>query len=988
MMDENDTNKCEMSPYILHRFTPQQLCHHIKQWILNDIDYKSHLSQTMRIFSEYKLSGQNMRLESTHSVKCIVKKALLSFMTDDTFDIMFNCYEEWNNEDPQDVESKSARQIGDILFHYPLNNLLRRINDETIDGVQFIRLLREDNVDIIGDATGWDEDEVNQIQSVLFRHHICTESEFQKNMNHIFSTKYKGILPNVVINQIKKAMYEFDTEEIHYQIKNGMSIDAFSTRMIFLVQQFVNKEDQDLVQNMYEAIAQCFVFETEYWTCNNCGNCNFPNVINNKMRITITICTLCGMSQREQIMSKIRGRTISDHQKNNDLHFEKTPDDIDLDIQTAIHHGAFYLSCPNQNNNRHCESILRLTKTLIQYKRHLYRINGIYKGNNTNKTVHIGKYVDDNAFKSVITQCIQSIEIMTGNELKLIIKIIENNRNNTADIGTFLKNRKAFITTLQERAKISASAARRLYLETSKALRETAKINRIETENVDNDTFKQTFIASAQFIQNQTVLLTNFFEDVVDDITSFLEVDALEFAKNVSKKKRIHVGTGKKLYTKIYDALQKKIQRMQFVEFLSELDVDRISKDYHHVLKVHMDNGSKRNVENSRRFFQHTVHYEDTASEIAQCMSLDGDEKETNVQVQLNTIHSDLVHSDWRHFILGTSHHDEDMNAQAHNETNIDAKYHFGINHCHLKVNHVYDSIYDELLFNKIHHLSPVVIHNEFCKAADKAECSLSISKMYDCEYNILRNEAIGIRHVFAIKIYSAHGCSDFVAKFRSTYRQTSNSESMEHVTQRHRELYYYARSLYESVHFFGDNVDTPITAYHGLDSVLYFERFTSYFFQPISTTTELSVAHQFSQGQGMILILTTALDYLRPSGKQMRYFDVSWISAFPNEQELLFYGPCVAFQVTDIITFKPGALVPHTEELRMLRAFEKILNGQQVNWEKESHSEMLRILIKERLMEANCNTIFDERITEFGRALFNYFCAHTKTKYQLTNIL
>eukprot|EP01083_Nonionella_stella_P213468 769926_1 len=397
-MNENGTNKYAMSPYILHRLTPHQLCHHLKQWVINDIDYKSHLAQTMQIFSEYELSGHNMRLESIHSVKCIVKEALLPFMTDDTYNIMFNCYEEWNNEDPQDVESKSARQMGDILFHYPLNNLLRRIKEETIDGAHFIRLVRDDNVDIIGDTTGWDQDEVNQIHSVLFRHYISSELKFQKNMNHTFSTKYKGILPNAVINTIQKAMHEFDLDEIRYQIQNGLSIDAFTTKMLFLVQQLMKKEDDNLVQKMYVAIAECFEFEAEHWTCNNCGNSNVPNVINGKMWSTIAICILCGMPQREQIISKIRGRTIIDHQKNNDLHYEKTPDDIDLDIQTAIHHGAFYLSCPNQNNNRHCEIILKLTKTLIQYKRHLYRINGIYKGNNTNKTVHIGKYVDDNAF--------------------------------------------------------------------------------------------------------------------------------------------------------------------------------------------------------------------------------------------------------------------------------------------------------------------------------------------------------------------------------------------------------------------------------------------------------------------------------------------------------------------------------------------------------------------------------------------------------------
>ena len=52
----------------------------------------------------------------------------------------------------------------------------------------------------------------------------------------------------------------------------------------------------------------------------------------------------------------------------------------------------------------------------------------------------------------------------------------------------------------------------------------------------------------------------------------------------------------------------------------------------------------------------------------------------------------------------------------------------------------------------------------------------------------------------------------------------------------------------------------------------------------PISTTVDVNVAQRFATKKGMLLALkpdTNAID---------RYMDVSWLSAFPEEQERLFY--------------------------------------------------------------------------------------------------
>eukprot|EP01083_Nonionella_stella_P014291 40174_1 len=138
---------------------------------------------------------------------------------------------------------------------------------------------------------------------------------------------------------------------------------------------------------------------------------------------------------------------------------------------------------------------------------------------------------------------------------------------------------------------------------------------------------------------------------------------------------------------------------------------------------------------------------------------------------------------------------------------------------------------------------------------------------------------------MFALIVYV--DMTAFCTEFRSTYRQLS-SENNEDVTERHQQLYYYARSLYESIEFFGTYMSDDLKVYHGLDRVLFFSKFTTFFNQPISTTRELNIANQFSKGMGIILTLKAG------KREKAKYLSVSWLSNYPNEDEYLFYGQYV----------------------------------------------------------------------------------------------
>eukprot|EP01084_Bolivina_argentea_P091183 164168_1 len=257
------------------------------------------------------------------------------------------------------------------------------------------------------------------------------------------------------------------------------------------------------------------------------------------------------------------------------------------------------------------------------------------------------------------------------------------------------------------------------------------------------------------------------------------------------------------------------------------------------------------------------------------------------------------------------------------------------------------------------------------------------ICKFYDKKYQIIRNEAVGIRHIFAIIVYTDK--SKFCCSFRATYRKINEEIDDEQVTNRHRELYFYSRCLFESVQFYGQEMSSKSIVYHGLSIVLEFEKFTSYFNAPLSTTTSFRTAQQFSEGCGLVLSLKSAAKYINDPTKTPKYLSVSFLSSFPHEDEQLFYGSHVILQIVNIT--EAQHLTSHSKELKMFNKFQKTIMNKSVVWNDEKDHDIidaLKILIENQQNKI----IFDEHkqeepspyYTKYGNILFTHFCCHTNT--------
>eukprot|EP01084_Bolivina_argentea_P276244 471332_1 len=661
-------------------------------------------------------------------------------------------------------------------------------------------------------------------------------------------------------------------------------------------------------------------------------------------------CNLCGVSHIDSIVLKIRNHdtfimvnmeTVADDDERNDEEREdEKMDGIDTVIKKVIEFNKIDLFCWNRNDSKSCPSILRLARNLIIYKQWLSEINN-KSGDIVNTIeVDIHKFIDDKTFKNIFIQSAESVPRITQNNMKSLMKMLDDNVDDIANIETFLKtNRKTFAISIKKQTKMKPAASGKLHKEITKILKEEA-------------------------------------------------------------------------------------QRRQFGAFLSKSNLNNIDYDYHHILHSHINDGNKNSIKNVFRFYNNCIHFSDTESTIEKCTSIqreqkrtekrnsegknDSDSKESQqentiedkdmwtlkqiyYQAQLDVIHSYLVHSNWKNMVQQHTQRfkssgdneeieeeyldemEDDNNTSTQNKDKYisgEAEFGFGVVHEYDQLDSIYLSLHDEIINNNQCTLRETIFHNLLIKAINLHKVALSdqykeilICKKYDPKYQMIRNDPIAIRHVLAIIIYTDQ--SNFCTAFRKTYRKINNETTEQEVVNRHKQLYNFARCLFEAVEFFGEEMDPKLKVYHGLNCVMNFEKFTEYFNQPLSTTTSFKAAQQFSQGSGIILSLKSAATHISDLKKRPKYLSVSFLSCFPHEDEKLFYGSYVVLQIVNIT--EATNLKHHTKELKMLDNFQKTVQNQFVNWNNDINMiNALCILIKNQ--QENINNEENNKLLELDQ--------------------
>eukprot|EP01084_Bolivina_argentea_P034118 63138_1 len=924
----------------LHRFSTDDLCSKIQKWIDNDIIYENILKEFKRMSGYLPLPQK-------------IKTAFLQFVTSDTLNIISDHFDEAFNDafDEKAAVFEAEEKLCRTLYQFPARQLIGKIQNDKIDGEKIIDILQPNHDNIIYVTTGWSKQEIAQFKLVLFKDRTFTEMQLREWINHV-----SNISPTIQ-KQIEQIMIgKFDIEMLHYNIKNNKNIESFTDTLIDFLDKLklTQTDDSHLVQNTYKEIARCFVSNGKHytsatgiegldglreWVCSKCGNYNFCQHINDKMNHNLEVCQLCGLTQLDSIILKIRGDDTFTSS------IESAPSSItDMSISKDVQQVAkgFYLKCLNRTGNEACSSILRLAQFLIEYKEWIENLvkNKNAKTDISNTTqLDIEKVIGDDVYKSIFLETAKSMDRISDNDVKSLKQMLN--------------------------------------------------------DHVDN----------------------------INELKTFLQMNKKEFNQIVANPKHseINRAVGGKLFKKIKFSLHNKAGQ----HFLNNLA--SIQNYYYHILEFHIQYGTEETKTNAFGFFERVLHYNDTAEQIQKCVSIHRrsgrksrrnyqqtnqikNEKDKNsehqefneekyqkdrsawgrkqyyMQRELDTIHSFLAHPHFKQMMEQQDDNKDENSTVKQNQQYTQnhaffsqlglgqsQEYGFGEIYEHHKLKPKFKSVNEETSVNDIYKIEQNVFNDSLCKAIEKQKHALDLSHHLICkyfcpEYNLIRGELIGIRHVFAIILYT--DISAFCKEFRKTYRKLG-FETQEELIESHCQLYFYARSLFESVEFFGQKMPPSMKVYHGLGVKLLFGQYTAQFNAPLSTTPKRAIATDFTEGIGIILELKSTikksliygpafssgiygaykiydikyrkmhnmnqLTWSHVKYKQHtipNYLPVSWLSDFPAEKERLFYGS--SFQITNIIEVDNNQ--EHEKEIEIFDRFNQTVGGQMVEWNSDMH--------------------------------------------------
>ena len=143
---------------------------------------------------------------------------------------------------------------------------------------------------------------------------------------------------------------------------------------------------------------------------------------------------------------------------------------------------------------------------------------------------------------------------------------------------------------------------------------------------------------------------------------------------------------------------------------------------------------------------------------------------------------------------------------------------------------------------------------------------------------------------------------SAYCTEFSSTFRRISVIESMEDVKKSNSRFWHQSKNLREMVECYGrcnnegmlhEDIHTESGPFYtGLDAVLAVPEFSIRLCSPTSTSKHMEVSINFSTKEGIIIQLNNPKEDLRSA--LVSFFDVSWISCFPDEDERVFIGMIV----------------------------------------------------------------------------------------------
>jgi len=217
--------------------------------------------------------------------------------------------------------------------------------------------------------------------------------------------------------------------------------------------------------------------------------------------------------------------------------------------------------------------------------------------------------------------------------------------------------------------------------------------------------------------------------------------------------------------------------------------------------------------------------------------------------------------------------------------------------------------------------------------------------------YDIAKGTSITIGHIISVILYcdlSAY-CSSFSGSFRKLWWY----ETMESVKKRNSEFWFQSKLFRESVEIFGSyGLDSYFSRFEesgpffsGVNRVMAIHQFLIRLSCPISTSKQMEVSMNFAKRSGIIITLNNdghSNAYLTS------FFDCSWLSRYPDEDERVLCGGLMPIRVQSIRIMETNQNFENI--MHALFVFDTMVNGAYWDPDEDDDKSKMRITKTDRI--------------------------------------
>ena len=256
-----------------------------------------------------------------------------------------------------------------------------------------------------------------------------------------------------------------------------------------------------------------------------------------------------------------------------------------------------------------------------------------------------------------------------------------------------------------------------------------------------------------------------------------------------------------------------------------------------------------------------------------------------------------------------------------------------------------------------------------------KLKCKAYWGRDDPFHFGIKNGSPIQPHHLYSIILYCDF--TKFCTLFSLSLRETNHGDGLKEVKGKNGAFFFVSKTLRELVTYFGSDggydggkmngvVKGPF--FSGVSVVLNVSEFRLRFNTPTSTSMSKEIAWRFAGSGGMVI---TVGNQKGLSGCQP-LFNATWISAFAEEDEYLWFGSIDGVSVEDIVIVASSRA--YRQSVRALYLFDAVLSGQFLNKTKEV-DETERGILDFCIQTALNETVSEMPVAVDSYVLDNFYC-------------